>query len=106
ETVTVDKAAYVGAPKEDVEKALKALGLKVSEQQVDNTVGAPKDTVADVSPSGDVAKGQTVTLSVYGDPVATEQPSATTSTPAGTPTQGTGKGTGNGTGKGKGKKQP
>ncbi|MEO5709318.1 MAG: serine/threonine protein kinase [Nocardioidaceae bacterium] len=106
ETVTVDKAAYVGAPKKDVEKALKALGLKVSEQQVDNTVGAPKDTVADVSPSGDVAKGQTVTLSVYGDPVATEQPSATTSTPAGTPTQGTGKGTGNGTGKGKGKKQP
>ena len=28
-----------------------------------------------MSPSGEVAQDQTVTLSVYGDPVTTEQPS-------------------------------
>jgi beta-lactam-binding protein with PASTA domain len=90
--VTVDKASYVGQPKDDAKKALEDLGLKVDEQQVDNTVGAPKDTVADVSPSGEVAKDQTITLSVYGDPVTTEQPSEQTSKPA------------KGHGKGKGKK--
>ena len=97
ETVTVDKAAYVGRPRDEVKKELQDLGLKVDEQDVDNTVGAPVDTVADVSPSGDVSPGETVTLSVYGDPVATEEPD--TSGPGNG--QGSNQGNGNGNGKGK-----
>jgi tRNA A-37 threonylcarbamoyl transferase component Bud32 len=86
DTVTVDKAAYVGQPKDDARKALEDLGLQVVEEQVDNTVGAARDTVADVSPSGEVDPDQTITLSVYGDPVATEEPSK--------PDKGNGKGKG------------
>jgi serine/threonine-protein kinase len=92
ETVTVDKADYVGRPKDEARRALEDLGLKVDEQEVDNTVGAPADTVADVSPSGEVAPDETITLSVYGDPVTTESPTDEASKP------------GKGTDKGKGKK--
>ena len=90
--MTVDKAAYVGRPRDEVKKELQDLGLKVDEQDVDNTVGAPEDTVADVSPSGDVSPDQTVTLSVYGDPVATDDTRLVTA-----------RATGNGNGNGKGK---
>ena len=85
--VSVDPAAYVGRPKKEVTKDLQALGLKVEETQVDNPGDQEKDTVADVTPSGEVEPGSTVTMAVYGDPPNDEK---------------SGKGNANGTGKGNG----
>jgi len=85
--VTVDPAAYVGRPKKEVAKELQALGLKVEETKVDNPGDQEKDTVADVTPSGEVEPGSTVTMAVYGDPPVDEKP---------------GKGNGNGNAKGNG----
>ena len=64
----MDPAAYVGRPAGEAKKALEDLGLSVEEVPVDNPGTAGKDTVADVSPTGQVDPGSTVTLSVYGDP--------------------------------------
>ncbi len=65
--VTVDPADYVGRPKDEVKKELEDLGLEVDDTTVDNPGDQEKDTVADVSPSGQVEPDSTVTLSVYGD---------------------------------------
>jgi serine/threonine-protein kinase len=65
---------YVGRPKDDARKQLEGLGLKVDEKTVDNPGTKPKDTVADVSPTGQVDPGSTITLSVYGDPVSVPLP--------------------------------
>ena len=93
--MTVDKAAYVGRPKDEVKKELEDLGLKVDEQDGRQPVGAPaEDTVADVSPSGEVEPGSRRSRSsVYGDPVTTE------TNPARAPARATGNGNGNGKGK-------
>jgi serine/threonine-protein kinase len=66
--VTVDPALYQGRPKDEVAKELKALGLKVDETKVENPGDQESDTVADVTPSGKVEPGSTVTMAVYGDP--------------------------------------
>jgi serine/threonine-protein kinase len=93
ETVTVDPATYVGRPKGDARKDLEDLGLRVDETTVDNPGDQEKDVVADVSPTGEVEPGSTVTLSVYGDPVTAEVPGQDT-------------GPDDGKAKGKVKKQP
>ena len=80
ETVTVDPADYVGRPVKDATKQLEDLGLRVQVVTVDNPGDQEKDTVADVSPSGQVEPDQTVTLSVYGDPKA-KKPSKSPKTP-------------------------
>ena len=95
--VEVNRDDYVGRPKDEAKHDLEALGLRVEEQTVDNTQGAPKDTVADVSPTGKVDPDQTITLSVYGEPVVTTPSVPGTSGPPAT----SGK---KGPGKGKGKK--
>lgn len=59
----------------------------MEETQVDNPGDQEKDTVADVTPSGEVEPGSTVTMAVYGDPPNDEK---------------SGKGNANGTGKGNG----
>jgi serine/threonine-protein kinase len=64
----------VGRPKDEAKKELEKLGFSVDEQTVDNPGDQEKDVVADVSPSGKVEPDQTITLSVYGDPVAVEVP--------------------------------
>jgi serine/threonine-protein kinase len=92
ETVTVDPATYVGRPKGDATRDLQSLGLRVAETTVDNPGDQQKDVVSGVSPSGEVDKGSTVTLSVYGDPPTAEAP-------------GQGNDQANGKAKGKGKKQ-
>ena len=111
ETVQVDAGDYVGRPAEDASKDLKALGLKVREQKVDNPGDQQQDTVADVNPTGDVTKGSTVTLSVYDAPAKTPGPSdggtsggpgdATSSTP-GDGSSGSSGNNGNGNGNGNG----
>jgi len=72
--VTVDPAAYVGRPKDEAKKDLEDLGLEVDDTEVDNPGDQEKDTVADVSPSGQVEPDSTVTLSVYGDPPKQDKP--------------------------------
>ena len=59
----------------------------MDETQVDNPGDQEPDTVADVTPSGQVEPGSTVTMAVYGDPPDGEQ---------------SGNGNGNGNGKGNG----
>ena len=62
-TVTVDPAAYLDRPVKDVEKELKDLGLEPV--RGDDVPGGEKDTVADISPTGEVPEGTQVTLAVY-----------------------------------------
>jgi serine/threonine-protein kinase len=99
--VQVTSSDYVGRPAPDARKDLEKLGLRVEDRQVDNPGDKEKDTVAGVNPSGQVEKGSTVTLSVYGDPLPTETPSVTSPGSDG-PVNGKGNGNGNGNGKGKG----
>ena len=77
-----------------VSRDLEDLGLKVEDRTVDNPGDQEEDTVADVSPSGKVDAGETVTLSVYDKPAEVEVPETPLSTDA-TPKN-----------KGKGKKKP
>ncbi|NUS49648.1 MAG: PASTA domain-containing protein, partial [Nocardioidaceae bacterium] len=89
--VEVRRSDYVGRPKDEAESDLKDLGLDVEEQEVPNPGDQEKDIVADVSPTGRVEPGSTITLSVFGDP---EKAS---------PTDNSGPGNGNGNGNGQGK---
>ena len=68
--IRVDAADYVGRPKDDAKSDLKDLGFEVDDTTVDNPGDAEEDTVADVSPTGLVAPGSTITLSVYDEPVS------------------------------------
>ncbi len=108
ETVTVNKSDYVGRPAKDAKRDLHALGLKVTQQTVDNPGDKQQDTVSDVNPTGDVKKGSTVTLSVYGKPkpvdtpTASPSPSDTSSSSSGNGGSGDGGGIGLGTGNGTG----
>jgi eukaryotic-like serine/threonine-protein kinase len=62
-TVTIDPESYLNRPVKDVEKELKDLGLEpVRGEEV---TGGEKDTVADISPTGEVPEGTQVTLAVY-----------------------------------------
>lgn len=67
-TVEVDPADYIGLRAKDAEKQLRELGLEPVLAELDNTGEAEKDTVADVSPSGTLEEGDTVTVSYYGKP--------------------------------------
>jgi serine/threonine-protein kinase len=60
--VTVDKAAYVGKPAEQVKAALTRLGLQVAEQPQPSA--APAGSVLDVAPAGQVRERTLVTLTV------------------------------------------
>jgi tRNA A-37 threonylcarbamoyl transferase component Bud32 len=109
--VQVTRSNYLGRPADDVRGELEDLGLKVAQRQVANPDGKEQGTVADLSPSGRVPKGSTITLSVLGAPSspsagATPSSSPTSSsgspTPTGSASSGTGTGTGTGTGGGNG----
>ncbi len=102
QTVQVNPSDYIGRKEKDARKDLEKLGLQVEDREVDNPGDEQKDTVQGVSPSGEVEKGSTVTLSVYGEPLPTETPTATATATATSPDSG-GPGNGNGNGNGKGK---
>ncbi len=95
----MNKGDYVGRPAGDASKDLRALGLKVQQRTVDNPGDEDENTVADVNPTGDVRKGSTVTLSVYGKPQPTEPPTTASPPP---PDDNSGPGNGNGNGGGDG----
>jgi serine/threonine-protein kinase len=101
ETVAVDPADYVGRPAKDATKQLEDLGLTVEVVTVENPGDQEKDTVAAVSPSGDVDPDQTITLSVYGDPPADNPAKKPPKSPKG-PDGDNGNGNGNGNGDGEG----
>jgi serine/threonine-protein kinase len=61
-TVTIDAAAYIGHPVNDVMSKLKAQHLEVV--VVSAPSQAPEGTVIAVEPTGDVQEGQTVTVTV------------------------------------------
>ena len=69
-TVTVDEAAYVGEPLDPVRTELTDLGLVVVVDEVDGAGDA--GTVAAVDPAGEVTVGDTVTVSVFREPVDDE----------------------------------
>ena len=84
--VEIDEDDYVGKPRAVARAALRALGLQVTEDEVDNPGDEDEGTVAGVDPSGSVDKGSTVTLTYYGaKPSTPSTPSPTPSTPS--PTQ-------------------
>lgn len=72
--IEVDEADYVGADRKDVEKQLKALGLEVDTQEIDNPGGHDKDEVAGVAPTGTLAEGDTVVVTYYGKPPKDDHP--------------------------------
>lgn len=76
--VSIDEADYVGRDAEVVDAELTDLGLQVRLDEVDNPGEEADGTVAAVDPSGDLQRGDVVTLSVWG-PVDT--PSSTPTSP-------------------------
>ena len=78
-TVTVDASDYIGRDEKDAESDLKDLGLDVDKEKVANDGSAEEKTVADVSPTGEVPEGSTVTLFVYDKP---EEPAPVEEAPA------------------------
>ena len=67
-TVEVDPAAYIGLRAKDVERELADLGLVPELVELENPGDQERDVVADVSPSGTLEEGDTVTISYYGKP--------------------------------------
>ena len=74
QTVTVEEGDYLGRPAGEVKDDLSRLGLKVREEKVDNPGDQEKDTVAGVSPTGEVPVGSEVTVSVYDEAPVVETP--------------------------------
>jgi hypothetical protein len=68
DTVRVRAAAYVGHPVDEVEAALGAKGLHTTTHTIDNPGGHDADTVASLNPTGQVQKGATIALDVWGEP--------------------------------------
>jgi serine/threonine-protein kinase len=68
ETVTVDEDDYVGTPRRDAERRLRDLGLRPRVERIDNDGTQEEDTVASVSPTGEVEEGTEITLEVWDKP--------------------------------------
>jgi serine/threonine-protein kinase len=110
DTVEVRAADYIGDPVSQVEDALAAKGLKTKTHEVDNSGSHDADTVADLSPTGQVDTGSTITLDVWGQaadkpektkgPDKTKSPKPEPSTPATPETPGPSGNSGNGNGNG------
>jgi serine/threonine protein kinase len=81
--VQIDEGDYLGRPVDDVVAELRAKGLKVSAEPVDNPGGKDADTVANVSPTSGLHVGDAVTVQYYREAAPTSEPpsSQPTSTP-------------------------
>jgi serine/threonine-protein kinase len=80
-TITINEADYLGKPADEVSATLRSLGLKVSTKPVTTGEYDP-GTVANVSPTGNLSRGDRVTLSVARAPATTTSPTQTeTSSP-------------------------
>ena len=76
DTVKVNKGAYVGQPVDEVRADLEDKGLETKVETEENPGDEEAGTVADLSPTGVVDKGEVITLQVWDDPPApeTEEP--------------------------------
>ncbi len=70
--VQVNASAYIGDPVEKVEAALAEKGLETKVNEVSNSGNREAGIVADLSPTGRVEPGTTITLDVWGEPPADE----------------------------------
>jgi serine/threonine protein kinase len=76
ETFDIDESDYVGRDVKDVEGELKALGLKVQKEKLDNDGTHEDDTVESVDPTTDLQEGDTVVVQHWGKaPPGLESPS-------------------------------
>jgi serine/threonine-protein kinase len=66
ETLSLDEAAYLDRPRDEVKRELEQLGLKVKDEKVENLGGEAEGTVAALSPTDGLVEGDEVTLSVWG----------------------------------------
>jgi serine/threonine-protein kinase len=72
--VLIDEADYLGRDVDEVAAELRAKGLKVATQPVDNPGGKDADTVAAVHPDGRLDEGDTVTVDYYREAAPTSEP--------------------------------
>jgi eukaryotic-like serine/threonine-protein kinase len=72
--VQIDEGDYLGRPVDEVADELRAKGLKVSTEPVDNPGGKDADTVAGVSPTTGLHEGDTVTVRYYREAEPTSEP--------------------------------
>jgi eukaryotic-like serine/threonine-protein kinase len=82
-TIAINEADYLGKPADEVSAALRSLGLKVSTKPVTTGEYDP-GTVANVSPTGNLSRGDRVTLSVARAPATTTAPTGTSSSTSST----------------------
>jgi serine/threonine protein kinase len=79
DAVTIDAADYIGRDIQDVEQELRGLGLKVARERVNNPGDQTENTVENVSPDGDLRKGDRVTVTYWGKAPKTEPTTPATS---------------------------
>jgi beta-lactam-binding protein with PASTA domain len=72
--VLVRPVSYVGLSRQDAAAGLRARGLRVTSVTQSNPGGHPANTVASLSPSGQLIQGAVVTLHVWGAPPPSPQP--------------------------------
>ena len=72
--VQIDAADYVGRHVDEVAAELRAKGLEVDTQPVDNPGGEDADTVAAVRPTTGLVEGDTVTVEYYREAEPTSEP--------------------------------
>jgi hypothetical protein len=95
ETVTVDEGDYVGEDRKVAEDRLKELGLQPRVEKIENDGSGEEDTVASVSPTGEVEEGTEITLEVWDKPPPEEEaPEPPVDTPGGPGNEGQGQGGG------------
>ena len=78
--VLIDEADYLGRDVDEVAAELKAKGLKVKTQPVDNPGDEDADTVAAVHPDGRLDEGDTVTVDYYREAEPTSEPPSSEAT--------------------------
>ncbi|WP_051246791.1 serine/threonine-protein kinase [Nocardioides halotolerans] len=72
--VEINEADYLGRNVDVVATELRAKGLEVDTQPIDNPGGKDADTVASVRPTTGLVKGDTVTVEYYREPEPTSEP--------------------------------
>ncbi len=68
DTVRVRRADYIGEPIDSAVSELRGKGFDTKVETKSNPGDQDSGTVADLSPTGAVEKGATITLQVWGDP--------------------------------------
>src|SRR4051794_18177427 len=74
EEIRLDEGDYLGRPVDQVASELRAKGLKVDTEPVDNPGNKDADAVSSVSPTDGLHEGDTVTVQYYRDAEPTSEP--------------------------------